>query len=311
MAAKTTNLREAWVKWKRRVRVDLIHQLPLRGTQKVILGRICDCLGLNEWAWPAIDWLAKEAGCCERTVQNILSRLLKLNLIEVTERFEAKTGRQMSNYVRIVWQTVGRLTQTPPLSVMARPAKLSTTVAPAQKFLPSAPVAGGGCNPCGGRVQPVAGGGCNLDAPLEPIRRAIGTSNERHWSGNGDFQSTRDGSAIKTGIDKVDTPDAGRSPSGGWPTPITLESLKDRLLLTLNFHHAKRRGWVHEDDEARFKTLAASIVDRFEHPPPGHKRIRNVGATFTKCVKRRLWFGSAKHEQTAIGKPKRAGSVNP
>ncbi len=337
MAAKAINLHEAWSKWKRRVRIDLVHQLPLRGTPKVILGKINDKIGFNEWCWPSVDWLAKEAGCCERTVQNILAQLKKLNLIETEERYEPKTGRQQSNFLRIVWPTIGRMTKTKPLSVLARPARLSTSK-PLPKILATSSVAPGGCKPCGGRVQPVAGGGCNLAAPLEFNRRAIGNPIESHSPGNGDFQSDFNGSgspavavrlaqtptpregeapAEPSGRPRIERGSAGASPSrkrsasGGWPAPLTLDGLKDRFLLTLNFHHARRQGWVREDDEARFKTLAASIVDRYEHPPPGRRRIQDVGATFTNCVKRKLWFGAAKHEETAIGKPKREASYSP
>ena len=50
MVAQQLNTATEWVKWKRRVRVALIHQLPLRGTKKVLLRAICDLLGEKEAA---------------------------------------------------------------------------------------------------------------------------------------------------------------------------------------------------------------------------------------------------------------------
>ncbi len=126
----------SWVKWKRATRVALIHGIPLRGTKKVLLRAICDCLGEKEaavmakshkdaWAWPSVGWLAAACGCSERWIQKAKAELIAAGLLEEDQRFERGSGRQESNRIRIVWQEVGKLTVSAPMCVWKRPPRLS------------------------------------------------------------------------------------------------------------------------------------------------------------------------------------------
>lgn len=125
-----------WRKWRRRVRVALIHALPLRGTAKVLMRAICDCLGEREagatsprdpaaWAWPSITWLADACGCSDRSVQKAKASLVAAGLIEIDARFERGSGRQQSDRVRICWPMVGRMAAAAPMCAWSRPDRLS------------------------------------------------------------------------------------------------------------------------------------------------------------------------------------------
>lgn len=177
-AAKKDNA-ASWVKWRRRVRVALIHQLPLRGTQKVLMRAICELLGEKEaattskahpdaWAWPSLTWMANATGRQVRQVQNVKKQLIELGLLEEDQRFERGSGRQESNRIRIVWQAVGKLTDRRPMCTVKQPLRLSTSKA--KRASQIAPPGAAHCTPpvqfvrtdCTPPVQPTAPLECHL-----------------------------------------------------------------------------------------------------------------------------------------------------
>lgn len=139
MAAKSRQ--DEWKDWKFSVRRQLVHRLRLRGTTKVILVAIMQSLGSNAWCWPSEKWLADFCGRSIRTVQLQITKLLELGLIETSERFERDTGRQQSNFYRIVWRQIGRLTESAPMAAWKRPEPLSPRCAARRNCAPPAQVA--------------------------------------------------------------------------------------------------------------------------------------------------------------------------
>lgn len=110
----------AWKKWRRHVRKTLVLHLPLRGTAKVVLRELCNCLGEDEaaatsqkdparWCYPGVRTLALAAGKSDRWIQEAIKQLTRMGLIERAERFAKGTGQQEHNHYRILWSAVAAM----------------------------------------------------------------------------------------------------------------------------------------------------------------------------------------------------------